>query len=120
VRSLISASPQASITDPAQTGVGTGAAVVLASNPKRKGFMAQNTGTTVVKLGFGSAPSQTAYHVALRGGTAGDDATGSLYVDDAFTGDVWAISSSAGGTMVIAEFRTGKPDWNSAMDWGVS
>ena len=121
-RVFIESSPQTSITVPAQTGIGAVATVVLVANPKRKGFMVQNTGTTIIKLAFGgttSTPNQTVYHIALKGGTGSDDATGSTYTDDAWAGDVWAISSAPGGTMVITEFTIGSPNWDLAGDWGL-
>jgi hypothetical protein len=118
-RVLIEGGPQAYASTPAQTSVGVVAAVVLVSNQKRKGFMVQNTGTTILKLAFGATPTQTVYHVSLKGGTVADDGTGSVYVDDVWVGDVSAVSSVAGGTCVITEFRTGSPDWNQASDWGL-
>ena len=92
------------ITTPAQTAVGTAEGQILASNSSRKRLMVQNTGTTVVKLAFGNAPTQTAYHVALLAGTAADDGTGGSYLDEVWTGTVRAISSAAGGTCVVSEY----------------
>lgn len=120
IRVLLEGSPQRVATAPAQTGIGTVAGVILVSNEKRKGFTIQNTGTTQIKLGFGATPTQTAYHVCLKGGTAADDGLGATYFDLFWTGDVYAISSGAGGTMVITEFKTGSPDWNQAGDWGLN
>lgn len=120
-RVLIDVGPQVAISVPAQTAVTDTAAVLLAGNPKRKGFMVQNTGTTLIKLSFGGTnPTTTAYHVCLKGGTAADDGTGSIYLDDAWVGDVRALGEVAGGTCVVTEFRTGSPSWDSAGDWGVS
>jgi hypothetical protein len=121
-RMLVEGSPQAVASTPAQTSVSNAVAgVILYYNPRRKGFTIQNTGTTVLKLGMGLAavPTQTVYHVALKGGAAADDGTGATYVDDAWVGDVWAISSAVGGTCVVAEYRSGSPDWNAAGDWGL-
>lgn len=67
--------------------------------------MIQNTGTTTIKLNFGStAPTQTVYHVAIRPGNVADDGIGAVYTDDLWIGAVRAISSVAGGTVVITEF----------------
>lgn len=119
IRALIEGAPQALVTTPAQTSIGATAALVLAANPERKGLVIQNTGTTVIKLTFGSdLPTQTVYHVALGAGTVADDGKGAVYIDDATTLAVNAISSGAGGTFVITEFETGMPDWNRASDWG--
>jgi len=89
----------------AQTAVGITAGSVLAANSGRKGFMIQNTGTTTIKLSFGATnPTQTVYHVALRSAGVADDGTGATYTDDLWTDAVRAISSVAGGTIVITEF----------------
>ena len=120
-RQFVESSPQASVSTPAQSSIGTSVGVVLSADEKRKGFMIQNTGTTVLKLAFGPAaaePTQTVYHIALQAGTLANDATGGVYLDDTYTGDVWAISATAGGTAVVSEFKTGSPDWNQAGDWG--
>lgn len=119
-RLLSDPAPQATVSAPAQTSVSDTAGLVLSANQKRKGFTVQNTGTTIIKLAFGSTnPTQTVYHVALAACTGADDGLGGLYVDDAFVGEVRAISSAAGGTMVIAEYVTGSPDWNQAHDLGL-
>jgi hypothetical protein len=112
-------SPQTAVSTPAQTSVGTDAALILAANPKRKGLMVQNTGTTIIKLTFGATlPTATAYHVALSACTGADDGKGGTYTDSACVLAVNALSSDAGGTCVITEFRTGQPDWNQSADWG--
>lgn len=121
-RMLVEGSPQAIASTPAQTTVSNVAAgIILYYNSRRKGFVIQNTGTTVLKLAFGvnAVPTQSVYHVALKGGSAADDGTGAVWMDDAWVGDVWAISSAVGGTCVVAEYRSGSPDWNAAGDWGV-
>ena len=119
VRVLSDVAPQANVTVPAQTSIGATAALVLIFNPMRKGFSIQNTGTTIIKLGFGSIPTQTVYHVALAACTVADDGTGAAYFDDAYTGNVYAISSAGGGTFVLAEFTTGLLDFNQALDLGL-
>lgn len=119
-RVQIEASPQATASAPAQTAISTTPAIVLVANPKRKGFVAQNTGTTIVKLGFGATLSQTAYHVALKGCAVADDGTGAVYVDDAYVGDVWALSSDVAGTFVITEFTIGNPYWDQSFAWGTN
>ena len=119
-RVQIESSPQAGASAPAQTSISDTAALVLVSNPKRKGFMVQNTGTTIIKLSFGATLSQTAYHVALKGCSVADDGTGAVYVDDAYAGDVWGISSSPAGTCVISEFTIGSPSWDLSYAWGIA
>jgi hypothetical protein len=121
VRALVEGGPQVAVTEPAQTSIADTAELILAANPKRKGFMVQNTGTTVIKLTFGpTSPTQDAYHVAVKGGTAGNDGLGSLYYDSGWVGEVRAISSAAGGTLVLTEFTAGGPDWDRAADWGLA
>jgi hypothetical protein len=93
---------------PAQTAVGTSSVAALAANASRKGCSVQNTGTTVIKLGFGQTPTQTAYHRALRAGGSSDDGT-SYFWDGTISGVLWtgavnAISSASGGTCVVTEF----------------
>lgn len=120
-RVLSDPAPQAFCSAPAQTSIGMTAARILAANTKRKGLFIQNTGTTIIRLSFGSTdPTQTVYHAALGACSAADDGTGGTWSDDAYTGEVRGISSAAGGTFVVAEFRTGSPDWDGAGDWGIS
>ena len=89
---------------PTQIAQDTTADIVIASNADRRGFSVQNTGTTVIKLAFGSTdPTQTAYHVALKACAEADDGTGGYYADDQWSGDVRAISSGASGTLVALE-----------------
>lgn len=90
-------------TTVAQTSVGTTADEILFGNEKRKRFMVQNTGTTVIKLGLGRTPTATAYHVALKACASADDGSGGMYIDEMWRGDVTAISSAAGGTCVVTE-----------------
>ncbi len=88
----------------AQTSQGTTAVQVLAANANRKQLIILNTGTTTIKLLLGAGtPTQTSYHVALRGAGAADDGSGGSYVSDVWTGAVQAISSGASGAMVITE-----------------
>lgn len=89
---------------PAQTSVGTTSAQILAANASRKRVMIQNTGTTVIKLNLGTATvTQTAYHVALQSCSSADAGDGGSYIDEMWTGAIQAISSAAGGTVVITE-----------------
>lgn len=88
----------------AQTSIGTTAAQLLAINPNRRGLMIQNTGTTILKLLYGSGtPTQSIYHLALAAGTAADDGKGGVWVEDAWVGAMQIISSGAGGTCVVTE-----------------
>lgn len=118
-RVLVEGSPQIGGTAPAQTTIGTTASLILATNQKRKGFIVQNTGLTVIKLTFSSTmPTQTVYDVGLKACSVADDGTGGTYIDSAWVGQVNAISSGAGGTFVSKEFTTGSPNWNLASDGG--
>lgn len=123
MRSLVESSPQTSASLPAQTAVSDTAGVILVANGLRKGFMVQNTGTTILYLAMGSAaanPTATAYHVALKECAVSNDGTGGVYIDDAWVGEVRAIGSAVGGTCVVTEFRLGATDWNKGYDWGNS
>jgi hypothetical protein len=81
--------------------------------------MIQNTGTTVLRFVLGNTtPTQTVYHIALKGCSVADDGSGWAYFDDSWVGPVWGISSVPGGTAVITEFTASNPDWNQAGDWG--
>lgn len=112
---LVAPSPQRQVSVPAQTSIGTAAAIVLAENGRRKGLVIVNTGTTIIKLNFSTTlPTQTVYHVALGACTAADDGRGGAWTDDAYVGPVSAVSSGAGGTFVITEFETGYADLNQA------
>jgi len=116
-RMLVEGAPQKQSTTPAQTTIGAAAVLIAESNAKRKGFIIQNTGTSIIKVNLGPVdPTQTVYHVALKGGTAADDGLGAAYFDDAWTGQIRAISSAAGGTFVLTEFASGGPDWNASED----
>jgi len=119
-RVFVETSPQTTASAPAQTSIGTTAAVFLSADQKRKCFMVQNTGTTVIKLGFGATPTQTVYHVALSVCAGADDGSGGVYIDDSWTGIVNGISSGASGTCVVTEFKTGSPDWDQASDLGLT
>jgi len=92
------------VSAPAQTAQSTTAAIILAANSTRKRLIVQNTGTTIIKLSLGGTnPTATAYHVALQACAAADDGTGGSYIDESWTGVVRAISSAAGGTLVVTE-----------------
>ena len=119
VRALIEGSPQLSSTAPAQTAIGGTAAQFLGPNPKRKGLIVQNTGTTVIYLSLGTTnPTATVYHVALKACTTHDDGSGGVYLDDSWVGAVQGLSSAGGGTCVITELASGSPNWNVACTFG--
>ncbi|MBV9448562.1 MAG: hypothetical protein JO345_21970 [Streptosporangiaceae bacterium] len=91
----------------AQTTVSTSSASILASNGSRKACSVQNTGTTVIKLGLGKTPTQTAYHIALPASGSADDGSSRRW-DGTISGVVWtgainAISSASGGACVVTE-----------------
>lgn len=117
-RVLVEGSPQLYVSTPVQTTVGLVAVLVAAVNPKRKGFIIQNTGTTVIKVSLGTTdPTQTVYTVGLKGGSAADDGLGGSYFDESWVGQIRAVSDGAGGTFVFSEFESGGPDWNAAGDY---
>src|SRR5688572_14627121 len=106
VRTFIEGSPQLSVSAPAQTTVGATAVLALGANPKRKGLLIQNTGTTIIRVVLGSVdPTQAAYTFALSACTAADDGKGGSYTDSNWVGQVRVISSEAGGTFVLTEFE---------------
>lgn len=103
--SLVTIDPRKSSTSstPAQTATSAASATVLTSNVNRKGLILQNTGTVAVKFTLGGTnPTQSVYHFCLAPCSSADDGTGATYVDDQWTGDVRAISVSA-GTIVVTE-----------------
>lgn len=93
------------ISAPVRQVIDSGAAEdALADNPKRKGIILQNIGTTVLKFTLGAvAPTQTVYHFALKGGTVNDDGGGSIYLDAHWTPRLQVISSVDGGLLAVAE-----------------
>lgn len=100
---LVDIRKASTVSTPAQTAITSVASTVLASNVNRRSYMIQNTGIVPVKLSLdGTSPTQTAYHLCLSPGTVADDGTGAVYMDDQWTGDVKAISPSA-GTIVVTE-----------------
>ena len=114
---LTEVAPAQYVSTPVQTTIGAAAVRILAPNAKRKGLLIQNTGTTIIRLSFGSTdPTQTVYQVALAACTAADDGLGAAYFDDAWVGEVRAISSAAAGTIVTTEFQAGGPDLNASGD----
>lgn len=87
----------------AQSTVGVTNSLVLASNVARKRFMLQNTGTTKIYIGLGQVPTTSAYHFALPAGGSSNDGSSSIWQDTMWTGDIRAISSASGGTLVVTE-----------------
>ena len=101
---LVEAAQRATVTDAAQTTIGTTAGQIFADRPSRRGLCIQNTGATVIKVNLGlSTPTQTVYHIALKACASANDGSGGVYLDDAWTGPVQAISDAAGGTFVAFE-----------------
>ena len=102
VRSLSQAAARSTASTAAQTAVGLVAGQILAADSNRKGLIIVNTGTSIIYLILGSGtPTATIYHVALRPATTADDGSGGVYIDDSWVGAVQALSSAAGGTLVI-------------------
>jgi hypothetical protein len=88
---------------PAQQAVGTASVAILASNTARKEATIVNTGTTVIFLGLGQTPTNTAYHIALSACSVANDGTGGTYTTDLWTGAINAIGSAVSGTVVAVE-----------------
>ena len=94
-------------TVPAQQTVGAVAGQVLAATASRKGCAVQNTGTTRIFLALGATPTVSAYHVALPACGSANDGSSERW-DGTISGVLWqgavsAISSGAGGTVVVTE-----------------
>ena len=89
---------------PTRVNVGTSAGSLVAANTVRRRLIIQNTGTTTLYLNYGTGnPTGTVYTIALKAGTAADDGTGGLLVDDNYTGSVQGLSSGTGGEAVVTE-----------------
>lgn len=111
VEGALSISPATSSTanTPAQTTVGATSSKILSANASAKGRRIENSSVRQIYLGFGAAPTVTAYHKALSACGTHDDGAGGVWNgigEDGllFQGDVYAIASGAGGTVVITEF----------------
>ena len=118
-RVWVEPTPIASTNTPAQTAVSDTEGLILAANLARKEVIIQNTGTTTLKLSFGTtAPTQTVYHIALKGCSAANDGSGGVFIESGWIGPIRAISSAAGGTCVILEKKVGDPAWGPSGAWG--
>lgn len=96
--------PHSSVNTPAQTAVGGTAGSILMANDQRGRLKIQNTGTTIIYIALGTVnPTVTVYHTALAACTIANDGTGGILIDDGWTGEVRAIGSGAGGSVVIEE-----------------
>jgi hypothetical protein len=106
--SLASTPPVSSTASaPAQQTVGVLAGSILAANASRKGCAVQNTGTSRIYLGLGANPTTSNYHIALPACGNGNDGSSAVW-DGTISGALWqgavyAISSAAGGTVVVTE-----------------
>lgn len=105
VTATVSPPTSSSANSPAQTTVSTSASQIVTSSTK--GVRIKNTGTTVIKLGLGANPTQSAYHIPLAAGGSANDGTGGEWdgtiSGTLWTGAVYAISSASGGTCVITQ-----------------
>lgn len=89
---------------PSRLVVGVVASTIIAANPLRKLFVVQNVGLTIIYISLGAVnPTTTVYHVALKPGSVLDDGLGAILISDEWIGDVRAISSAAGGIIVVTE-----------------
>lgn len=120
-RVLSEGAPVSSVAAAAQTSVSNTAGTILAANPFRKGVRVQNTGTTVVYLLLGAGtPTASVNHVQLKACASAHDGTGGVFESATWVGAIQAIGSGVSGSVVIAEFATGSPDWNLAGYWGTN
>lgn len=90
-------------SSPLQQAVGTSSVNLLSANAARREVIVVNTGTTVLYLGLGQTPTNTAYHVALKACGSANDGTGGVYISDLFSGQINAIGSAVSGTVVVCE-----------------
>lgn len=97
----VSASSTASA--PSVQAVGTSSGSILATNAARKEAIIVNTGTTILYLGLGQVPTNTAYHIALAACTIANDGSGGTFVSDLWKGAINAISSAVSGAVVVTE-----------------
>jgi hypothetical protein len=73
-------------------------------NTQRKETILVNTGTTVIKVGLGLTPTQTAYSFALPPcNNSNDDGSGGVFVSDMWQGSIFAISDADGGSVCFTE-----------------
>jgi hypothetical protein len=101
----ITVSPPASTTtaNQSQKSVGTTTTTLLAQNTSAKRRIVQNTGTTIIYLGFGFVPTASVYSVALPACGVAGDGSSQPWNDTLWQGQINAISSTAGGTVVVSE-----------------
>lgn len=92
------------VSAPSRLIVGVAASTILAANAVRGLLLVQNVGLTIIYLSLGAInPTTTIYHVALKPGTVIDDGLGAILISDEWNGAVHAISSAAGGIVVVTE-----------------
>lgn len=103
-RTSTQAFPRETVSIPAQTAIEGEASTLVVEDRGRRGLIIQNTGTTIIYLVLGDeTPTTSVYHIALRACTSSNDGNGGIYNDDAWVGNVQAIGSAPGGTVVITE-----------------
>ena len=92
---MISIEPSSQVNT--RTGIVTVAGTLLGANSNRRGLIIQNLGTDVLFVKFGASATSSDFDVALKGGTANDDALGGTLSYDilSYTG----IISVAGTTV---------------------
>jgi hypothetical protein len=86
-----------------QVVVGTAAVELLVSDAARRRALIQNTGTTVIYIGYGADPTTTVYYIALAPGVSADDGRGGVLIEEMYNGSIRAISSASGGTVVVTK-----------------
>lgn len=103
-RTSIQAFPRETVSTPVQTSISNVAGLLVDTNRNRRGLIIQNSGTTTIYLSLGSVlPTSSAYHIALRACQSANDGSGGIYNDDSWVGQIQAISSAPGGTVVVTE-----------------
>lgn len=80
------------------------ATTVLSANERRRAYLLQNVGDKIIYLSFGSTPTTTSYHVALKACSTAHDGSGGYIIDDVFPGAVNAIASASGGKLSVVEY----------------
>jgi hypothetical protein len=98
--------PSSVATSPLQSTIGGTQGQAAAANPKRKRIIIQNTGTTVLYVGYGDNTltlTTSNYHVALKACGVANDGTSPPLVDEMWAGAVQILSSAGGGTYVLTE-----------------
>ena len=90
---------------PNPIAIGTTAVKILDPNLKRKEFIIQNTGTTILAIKFGAPANFNAgdFHVILSASSASRDGSGGTFISDMWQGSVYIVSNNVSGECVLTE-----------------